>query len=218
MAKRSWSYSALKDFKGCARRYNAVRIKNMYPPSETEATIYGKMVHKAFEDYVRDGRPLPSGLNQFVPLLQSVLKLPGEKICEFEMALNHDKNPTGFKASDVWVRGIADVLVIDGKNARCLDWKTGSAKYPDKDQLELMALMTFAHFPDVQEVKGALVFVHHKTLVKGAYLRKDKDKLWGKWLSNVALLEAAFETDKWHPNPTPLCRYCPCEFCEFYVR
>jgi RecB family exonuclease len=170
------------------------------------------------ENYVQDGTDMPLGLEKFEPTGDAIRAMCGEKLCEYKMALTAEKQPTGYKDADVWVRGIADVLIINGENARVCDYKTGGAKYPDKDQLELMALMTFAHFPQVQSVKGALLFVSHDVLVRGAYARKDIDKLWVKWDASTALLDKAFDLDVWYPNPTPLCRWCPHEVCEHYVR
>jgi replicative DNA helicase len=95
---------------------------------------------------------------------------------------------------------------------------SGGAKYPDKDQLELMSLMVFAHFPEVQEVKAALLFLNHNVLVKALYKRENKDKLWRKWEEGSAALDAAFDTNVWSPNPSPLCRWCVVEHCEHHMR
>ena len=88
--KRSWSYSALKDFKGCPRRYHSVRVLKQYPSPKTEAILYGERVHKACEEYVRDGTPLPEGTTKFQPALDSLIAMPGEKLCEYKMALNSE--------------------------------------------------------------------------------------------------------------------------------
>ena len=48
--KVTWSHSSLKDYEGCARRYHEVKILKNYPFVETEATRYGKVLHKAAED------------------------------------------------------------------------------------------------------------------------------------------------------------------------
>ena len=42
-----WSHSALKDYEGCARRYHEVKVLKHYPFKDTQATLYGKEVHKA---------------------------------------------------------------------------------------------------------------------------------------------------------------------------
>ena len=216
--KKSFSYSALKDFKGCARRYHAVRVAKMYSSPKTEAIIYGEVLHKACEEYIRDGKPLPDGLTKFQPALDKLNEMSGQKLCEYKMALNSDCSPVEFLAKDVWVRGIVDLLVLDGGQARIIDYKSGGAKYPDKDQLELMSLMVFEHFPEVQEVKAALLFLNHNVLVKARYKRENKDKLWRKWREGSDALDAAFAANAWSPNPTPLCRWCVVEHCEHHMR
>jgi RecB family exonuclease len=208
----------MKDFNGCGRRYHVVKVLQAYPFKDTKATIYGKEVHLALEEYVRDGKPLPEGLTQFKDVADSILAMPGTKYCEHEMAVLEDRTPTDFHDEARWIRGIADVLIVNGTKAKILDYKTGSAKYPDRDQLELMALLVFAHFPEVQIVKGALVFLHHSKLVKGIYKRENIEKMWQRWVDKSDLLDASYANDVWQANPSPLCRFCPVEHCEHWVR
>jgi RecB family exonuclease len=47
------------------------------------------------------------------------------------MALTLDRQPCGFYDKNRWVRGIADLLIINGEDAAVIDYKTGSEKYPD---------------------------------------------------------------------------------------
>ncbi len=219
MSKKSWSFSALKTFETCPRKYHAEKVEKLYPFEDTVHTIYGKKVHLACEEYIRDGKPLPKGMEQFQDALDALNKIPGDKHCELEMALTADRQPTEFKAKEVWVRGIADLVIVNGDKARIVDYKTGSAKYPDKKQLELMSLMLFEYFPEVQEVKAALAFLLHDVVVKAKYQRDDAEKLWKKWESRTDILDAAFEHDNWPPNPNGLCRkWCPVEHCEFNGR
>lgn len=215
-AKKAWSFSGIKDFDGCPRRYHRVKVLKQHPFVDNDATRYGKVVHTACEEYIRDGKPLAEGLGKFQPMLDKLCAMPGDKFCELEMALDETLAPTTFMGSNVWVRGIIDLLIVNGDKARIIDYKSGKAKYPDKDQLELMALMTFEYFPKVNEIKGALLFMNHDVLVKAAYKRDNKVKLWDKWKAKSSILDKAFETDTWHPKPTGLCKaYCPVIDCEF---
>lgn len=50
-----WSHSALKDYENCARKYHEIRVLKKYPSEKTEQILYGEQLHKAAEDYVRDG-------------------------------------------------------------------------------------------------------------------------------------------------------------------
>ena len=145
-----WSFSGLKDFINCPKQYNEVKIKRNFVKKVTEQMLYGTEVHKALEDYVRDGTPLSKNYLRFKPLIDAILEADGDKRAELKLALTESKAPCEFDAKDYWVRGIVDLLILDGDTAYIVDYKTGGAKYPDAKQLKLMALMTFAHFPEVK--------------------------------------------------------------------
>jgi len=161
MKKVAWSHSSLKDFEGCQRRYQEVKVLKNYPFTETEATRYGNQVHEALELYVKEGTPIPPQYAQFQPVMDALLNKSGRKLAEYEMALTADLLPTKWKADNVWVRGIADLLIVDDENltAWVADYKTGNNKYPDRDQLVLMSIMVFAHFPHIRKVNSALLFL-----------------------------------------------------------
>jgi len=61
------------------------------------------------------------------------------------MGVTVDLKPCSFEDENVWVRGIADLLIIDddGLKAKVLDYKTGNDKYPDRDQLLLVLVSSF---------------------------------------------------------------------------
>ena len=112
MQKVTWSHSSLKDFEGCARRYHEVKVLKNYPFQETEQTRYGKDLHKAAEDYVKDGTPLPKQFEFIKPTVDALLAKPGRKLPEHEMGLTVDLQPCGFNDENRWVRGIADLLIL----------------------------------------------------------------------------------------------------------
>jgi hypothetical protein len=134
------------------------------------------------------------------------------------MALNKDRTVCDFSDPKRWVRGIVDLLIVDGEDAFIVDYKTGSAKYPDPKQLKLMALMTFAHFPDVQRIKAGLLFVMHDAFVVEAYERKDIEKLWKAFETDLERLTNSYENNVWTENPTPLCGWCPVKTCQFHKK
>jgi hypothetical protein len=94
MKKPAWSHSALKDFEGCQRRYQEIKVLKNYPFTETEATRYGNQVHEALELYIRDGKPIPPEYAQFQAVVDAMLKKDGRKLAEYEMALTVDLQPT----------------------------------------------------------------------------------------------------------------------------
>ena len=213
----AWSHSALKDYEGCPKRYQEIKVLKNYPFTETEATRYGNEVHKALEFYIRDNTPVPEAYAQFVPVVDELLKKPGRKLAEQQMALTKELKPCDWRAKNVWVRGIADMIIIDDDNltAKVVDWKTGNNKYPDRDQLVLMSLMVFAHFPHIRKVDSALLFVVKNDMVRMTMHSDDAPKAWARYRERVARLEAAHEYNVWNPNQTPLCGWCPVKSCAF---
>ena len=211
-----WSHSALKDYEGCARRYHEVKVLKNYPFTDTQATIYGKELHEAAELYIRDGKALPPQFEFIKDALDALNKLPGRKLCEHEMGVRADLTPCAFMDKDVWCRGIADLLIIDDENltARVVDYKTGNNKYPDREQLKLMALMVFAHFPHIRKVSGGLLFVVKNDLVKASFLRGEAEEYWWDYRERVARIEQAHDSGVWNPKPTPLCGWCVVKTCE----
>ena len=215
MAEYTWSYSALKQYTNCPKQYQEMRVLKNYTVKETEAIIYGKAVHEALELYVKDGKPLPKNYLRFKPMVDTLINIKGDKYPEYEMALTHSKEPCDFHSEDRWVRGIADLVIVDGDTAYVVDYKTGSNRYPDPKQLRLMSLMMFTHFPDIQRVKGGLLFVMKNSFITEEYLRKDMDKSWGMFEQSLKRLDTSYENDTWQANPTPLCKWCSVVSCDF---
>ena len=218
--KITWSHSSLKDYEGCARRFHEVKVLNRFPFQETEQTRYGKDLHLAAEMYVKEGTPIPEHFAFVKPVLDALLAKPGRKFAEYEMALTEDLNPVAFNSPNRWVRGIADLIIVNDDNytARIIDYKTGNDKYPDRDQLVLMSLMVFAHFPHVKHVKSALLFVVKNSMVTHEMGLEDVEPAWWQYRERVAKLNASHAHDVWNPNRTPLCGWCPVTNCEFHPR
>lgn len=217
MINTKWSHSALKDFEGCARRYHEIKVLKNYPFKDTQATLYGKEVHKAAEDFIKDGTPIPEQFAYMRPIMDKLANKPGRKFAEYEMGVRADLSPCGFKDDDVWARGIADLLIIDDDDltAWVVDYKTGNDKYPDKDQLILMSLMVFAHFPHIRHVKSALLFVVKNSMVKHKMSHDETEFHWWRYRERVSVLANAFTMDVWNPSSSPLCRWCQVKTCEF---
>jgi len=215
MSDFTWSYSSLKQYQNCPKQYQEIRVLKNYIVKQSEAMIYGKEVHTALEEYVRDNKPLAKNYQRFKGMVDSLVNIKGDKYVEYEMALRFDKTPCDFHDEDRWVRGIADLVIVDGDCAFIVDYKTGSKKYPDPKQLRLMSLMAFTHFPDIQKIKAGLLFVMHNAFITEEYYRKDMDKSWAMFEQSLRRLENSYESDIWQPNPTPLCGWCSVDSCEY---
>ena len=190
-----------------SQKYYRIRVKKDIVEPESEAMRYGTEVHKAAEDYIKDGVPIPAQFSFMQKALDTLKNKEGEKMCEYKMGLTRNLEPCGFFDKDVWWRGIADLIVMQPDRAWVVDYKTGkSAKYADTKQLELMALAIFKHFPQVKKVKSGLLFVIAQDFVKADFTQHDESIMWMPWLSETIRLEKAYETDVWNPRPNFSCK------------
>ena len=190
-------------------------IKDITEP-ESEQMLYGKLVHKAAEDHIKDGVPVPEKFSFLTPVLDVLREIPGTKHCEYKMGLTQDLEACGFFDKDVWFRGVADLVIINDNVAHIIDYKTGkSAQYADTKQLELMALCVFKHFPHVERVKAGLAFVVSEEFVKANYIKYEASDKWVIWIQETDKLEAAHENNVWNAKPNFTCKkFCPVKDCE----
>jgi len=212
----TWSYSSLKDYINCPKQYQEVKVLKNYQKEMTQQILYGNVVHKALENYIKDGEPLAENYQRFAPLMDTLKEIPGEFHPELRMALNFDRKACKWSDPECWVRGIVDFLVIDGEHAFIVDYKTGSNKYPDVKQLRLMALMVMEHFPQINKVKAGLMFVMHNTFITEEYTREESEKLWNSFIPDLERLKLSYEKDIWHATPNNLCGWCPVKSCEHH--
>ena len=212
----TWSYSSLSLFKQCPRKYHRLRVVKDIKEDEAEHLVYGNAVHKAAEEYGRDGTPIPAKFLYIKQYVDTLIDSPGDKYYEHKMGLTRELEPCEFLAGHVWWRGIADFLAVDRKTAVLVDYKTGkSARYADTAQLELLALAIFAHFPQVEIVRAGLLFVVSKEFIEIELNRNHQHELWKKWIKDTDRLDGCFESDTWNPSPNFTCRnYCPVLDCE----
>ena len=211
-----WSYSGLKDYSNCPKQYQQVKVLKKFSKRPTQQMLYGTEVHTALENYVKDGTPLAKNYERYKKQLDPLRDMQGVKYPEHRMAITYDKEPCTFGAKNYWARGIADLLVIDGDQGFIVDYKTGSNKYPDPKQLQLMALMAFAHFPELNHIKAGLLFVAHEHFVTSEYSRVKIDEYWRDFYWELERMRLSYENDSWQANPTPLCGWCPVHTCEHH--
>jgi len=215
----TWSYSSINTFKQCPKKYYHTRVIKDTPEPTSQAMLYGKQVHKAAEDYVRDGKPIQEAFLYIKEFIDGILaSFKGEVLCEHRLGITEDLEPCGFFDDKVWYRGIVDLLIIDKENKQAviIDYKTGkNPQYADVNQLELMTLAVFKHFPEVENVKAGLYFFTKTQLIKETYDKTKEPDLWAKWLEQVNELKSCYDNDVWNPKPNFSCsRFCPVESCE----
>jgi hypothetical protein len=213
--KPAWSYSAIGLFEQCPKKYYHIKVVKDTVEPQSEAILYGELVHTAAENFIKDGTPIPPQFKEFAEPLQLLNDMPGEKHCEFRMGLTELGEPCGFFDPKVWLRGIADLIIVDGEEAKIIDYKTGkSSKYADTKQLDLMALCTFAHFPQVQTIKAGLLFLVCEDFIKRKYVRGDVIGIMREWTERYQWLVKTYQEGVWNAKPNFTCsQYCPVVSC-----
>ena len=215
---RTWSHSSKNTYITCPRQYDLQYNKKVIPYQETEATIWGNQVHSALEHYAKGGAPLTENYVQFQPWVDKILALPGEKFFEQKLALTRNLTPAPFEGENTWCRAILDALILNGNKAGTFDYKTGKIR-TDTDQLKLCAGIVFQHYPEVETVKTAYLWLKHGQATVKTYTRGDVPEIWAYFMAQVKRMEDSYERDKWVPKPSGLCNgWCGAgrDNCEFW--
>ncbi len=211
------SYSSMKMYENCPKRFYHQRIAKQVTDPGGEATIYGERLHKMLEERLRDAVELPQEAAPYAPLVEAVLRSVGggTLMVEQELTLSRRLKPTGWWDADAWMRSKLDVLVIKDTKAIVLDWKTGKRR-PDFAQLELFALQVFAHHKGVKEVSSGFVWLKDSAIDREVYKRDNVGELWSNLLNKVSRIERSLHEDDWPAKPSGLCKFCPAKhLCEF---
>lgn len=209
MKQPAWSYSALKTFETCPRKYQAEKVTKDVPFTQGEQAIYGEQLHKAAEEYIRDGTPIPQRFSFIQEYLDQLSAYPGEKFCEMKLGVKKVDGrleTCDYYDPEVWFRGIADLVIVDGARAWVLDYKTGESRYADTRQLALMAAALFLKYPAVEKIKTMLLFVVKKDHRKQDFSAEYGLSIFSELHGLLSALETAYQTDVWNPRPNGLCR------------
>jgi hypothetical protein len=214
----TWSYSSLKTFEQCPKKYYHLRVLKDVKDQGSEATSYGQELHKAAEDYIASDTPIPPKFQFINEVAEALKSIPGEKHCELRLGVRKTETgyePCKFFDTDVWWRGVADLVIIQGELAFSIDYKSSkNAKYADLKQLDIVAAALFTHFPQVQKIKSALAFVVSNEFIRKEHHAALRDSYFATFNPELDRLAVAQETGVWNTNTGPLCRYCPVTSCE----
>ena len=216
MPNLAWSYSALKTFQSCPKKYYHLKVLKDYRDTPSEQSIYGTEAHKAAELYIANGEDIPARFEFMRKHLDTLKNLEGTKYCELKCGLTKDLEPCDFFAKDVWLRAVIDLLIINEatSTARIVDYKFGKSKNADLSQLQLMALVVFKMFPNIKKVKAGLLFCPEDKMIPTQYKVDEASDMWMQWLPEVARLEATYKHNVWNATPTGLCKaWCPVLSC-----
>lgn len=213
MKKFAWSFSALDMFELCRKKYYHLKVAKDHKDADNSAALDGKFVHEAMFKRVLQKVPLPINLRQHEKLAARFEEAPGEKHGEMKLALNEKFEPRDFFAKDVWVRAILDLLIVRGKVATLIDWKTGKRK-ERYDQLELAAAVLSRYMPEIDEFRLVFVWLKdHEISPPITVYKKDMRGIWLKLLPRVKEIMEAIKITDFPASPSGLCGWCPVTSC-----
>ena len=213
----AWSYSSIKTFDQCPKKYYHLKVAKDVKDIPGEAALYGTAVHEAAEHFVKDGTPIPEKFAFMRPIVEKLNSINGDKHCELRLGVTAELEPCGFMAKNVWWRGIVDLVVIDGAKAYMVDYKTGkNARYADPKQLDLMAGALFVHYPELETIKSALLYVVSNELIPKTHTRDKMGMYLSVFEDELERLEGAELSGVWNPKSGPLCGWCPVVECEHH--
>lgn len=202
------SFSRLSTFEQCPAKFDYLYVTKSVKDSDNEHTIYGTRVHEALENYGRSRAPLTDETKVFAPLVDRILAHEGSHLFEQQFAIDRERSPCDWFGKDVWIRGIADVLILNGSRAWCLDWKTGKPK-DNPTQLQLFAALIFAHYPEVESVTTGFVWLNHNDITRTTYQRRHADHLWLALEPRFQRAQDAVDLGVFATKPSGLCGWCP---------
>lgn len=210
---RAQSPSSLNTYLTCPRQYEAKYITQEVIFKDTPNTVFGSLVHKSIENYLKAGEPLPTLLLPLKPLLDNMKQVLFG--AEVELAVDEFGSLTDFHASDAYQRCIVDAILTNADKSVvvCVDWKTGK-KYPAQTQHDMIKKCTRAKFPNAKIIT---FFVY---LFAGSY---DRQEFTGQPLdsldANMDRLHNAHQQGLFQPRPSGLCkRWCDVLSCEYNGR
>jgi hypothetical protein len=205
--KISWSHSRIDDFKRCARMFYEKNIAKTVPFEQTAPMLEGDRVHKMLDKRIRSNEALSIDYQHLEPLVQSILRAPGQTFAEQKMTINDHLSPTGWFSDDAYCRIIVDVMKINGEMGFMGDWKTGKPKFDDH-QLKLFAAVGFEFFPSLVQITTAYIWLKTKMLDPKVYTRADLPRMWEELLVEPTRLQDYANRNYWPERPGNHCKYC----------
>ena len=222
--RRHWSYSALNNFTNCPRKFHAYDIAKIVKEPENPAMLEGKRVHDAMANYISKGVPLPTQWAHYAKRIPATVA-DDTVLVEHKMACTFELEPCEYfdKRKRVWLRAVADLLVMAGDWALSIDWKTG--KVPDERwellpkhfQLRLTAVCIFLHFPKVQRVHSSYVYLNDGTIIDFVMQRNELRDFIPQMYEYAGVYQRAVRNEHFPPRPSGLCkRHCAVTGCEYH--
>jgi hypothetical protein len=202
------SFSSLNQYQNCPHAYRLQRVDKVMAFVESEQMRWGNVVHKNLENALTINEPLLDSISWLNNTVDTLKTSEAVLHVEQEVAINADLSPSTFWDSTCWMRGKVDLAARYPHVTVQLDWKTGTRKVGQTEQLMLFAGFEFALNPACETVKTGYAWLKEKKIDVTVYERKQVPMIWGHFIPKMDRLAKSFETGEWPMKPSGLCGWC----------
>ena len=208
------TYTLLNNFKNVCEHqtYRRYVIKDQ-KYVETPEMAWGNKVHTAFEKRIGKGQVLPDDMRQWEHFAQPFDKF--KVLVEQKWGMTEQARKTGYFDNDVFFRGKADAVVVEGEKAMINDFKTGGSKYEDPFELATNALLLKVQFPEVKKVVGRYIWLKENRAGQ-MYDLSDFKGTWGEIRRLMNLIAEKRKSGEWVKKKSGLCSWCSVQDCEHW--
>ena len=207
------SHTFLSNYENCPRKAWHMYVAKDLPWEEaTPEMLEGRRQHEAFD------KALKANNAELAPdkvTASFVLQADGIKEYEHKMAIAASGSPCNWQVECTFFRGVADVSIVAPPNALILDWKTGK-KREDPTELEGFALLLKAHYPNLEYIGGAYVWLNYGGMGPLHDLSKAPEKAYRRIKNQWEGLKARPLEKEWNATPNALCGWCRVKTCEHW--
>lgn len=208
----AWSFSKLKNFEVCPKRYYETDILKNYTDDDNTELAWGTRVHDVMAKRCEKGEKIPDDMPAHYELwAQRVLVGGGELFVEQQLAIDENfLEAPWFAARDgsgriPWFRAKVDFLKIQGPIALLVDWKTGKIQ-DESYQLALSCACAFAKWPELEAIRASYVWLKEDAESTEIIKRTDMPHLWRSLWPRVTKLASAHQSMSFPPTPNRTCR------------
>ncbi len=207
------SYTMLNTYRNiCPYQAKARFIDKKYPFVKTPQLEWGDTVHKAMELRIGGGKPLPQTMHQWEKFAAPFYAVKAK--AEMKLGMTAGGHACDFFAKDVWLRGKADVMVVNGNAALLPDFKTGKVR-EDPLELEIQALLLNAKYPNLTSISGFYIWLAENRIGQKHDVSHTRDTF--TYVQRIAAdLEEDMRNGEFEQRRGGLCPYCPCDDCPNY--
>lgn len=222
----AWSYSSLKDFETCPRKWAEIRFYRNVKDTVSEAGQWGFDVHEQLAKLLKAKGEVevPASLKSVEHIVHKLRGLHYRlRFVEERWAFDREGNLLkDFFDKNTWFRVVIDAgyVLENCKDAVIVDWKTGKPK-EDDTQLKIFAKAMFLAVPyKLERVHAGFAWLQTGKLDhQRVFTQEEIDKWWEhELLPRVSALQEAVLMEEFEPRPSGLCRkWCPVgpDRCEF---